>query len=73
MFHFLERVLCDIVSELSLRITDTGHLSKIIDNLNMTELPPDSILVNVDMIHMFPNIDNNLGVTSVKKIIRIMK
>ena len=69
----MERVLCDIVSELSLRITDTDHLSKIIDNLNITELPPDSILVNVDMIHMFPNIDNNLGVTSVKKIIRIMK
>ena len=69
----MERVLCDIVSELSLRITDTDHLSKIIDKLNITELPPDSILVNVDMIHMFPNIDNNLGVTSVKKIIRIMK
>ena len=39
----------------------------IIDNLNSLDLPLHSILVSFDIINMFPNIDNNLGLSSVKK------
>ena len=39
----------------------------IIDNLNSLDLSVNSILVSFDIINMFPNIDNNLGLSSVKK------
>ena len=39
----------------------------IIDNLNSLDLSLDSILVSFNIINMFPNIDNNLGLSSVKK------
>ena len=39
----------------------------IIDNLNSLDLPLNFILVSFDIINMFPNIDNNLGLSSVKK------
>ena len=39
----------------------------IIDILNSLDLSLDSILVSFDIINMFPNIDNNLGLSSVKK------
>ena len=39
----------------------------IIDNLNSLDLPLNSILVSFDIINMFPNIGNNLGLSSVKK------
>ena len=38
----------------------------IIDNLNSLDLPLNSILVSFDIINMFPNIDNNLGLSSGK-------
>ena len=34
---------------------------------NSLDLPLNSILVSFDIINMFPNIDNNLGLSSVKK------
>ena len=39
----------------------------IIDNLNSLDLPLNSILVSFDIINMFPNIGNNLGLSSFKK------
>ena len=39
----------------------------IIDNLHSLDLPLDYILVIFDTMNMFPNIDNNLGLSSVKK------
>ena len=39
----------------------------IIDNLNSLDLPLNSILVCFDIIDRFSNIDNNLGLSSVKK------
>ena len=64
---FVENVLYDIASELPSRIKDTNHMLDIIDNLNSLDLPVNSILVSFDIINMFPNIDNNLGLSSVKK------
>ena len=57
----------DIASELPSRIKDTNHMLDIIDNLNSLDLPFNSILVSFDIINMFPNIDNYLGLSSVKK------
>ena len=56
---FVENVLYDIASELPSRIKDTNHML-------------DIILVSSDIINMFPNFDNNLGLSSVKKIFRFM-
>ena len=64
---FVENVLYDIASELPSRIKDTNHMLDIIDNLNSLDLPFNSILVSFDIINMFPNIDNNLGLSFVKK------
>ena len=49
----------DIAIELPSKIKDANHMLDIIDNLNSLDLPLDSILVNFDVINMFPNIDNN--------------
>ena len=64
---FVENVLYDIVSELSSRIKDTNHMLDITDYLNSLDFPSNSILVSFDIINMFPNIDNNLRLSSVKK------
>ena len=64
---FVENVLYDIASELPSRIKDTNHMMDIIDNLNSLDLLLNSILVSFGIISMFPNIDNNLELSSVKK------
>ena len=64
---FVENVLYDFASELLSRIKDTNHMLDISDNLNSLDLPLDSILASLDIINMFSNIDNNLGLSSVKK------
>ena len=64
---FVENVLYDIASELASIIKDANHILDIIDNLSSLYLPLDSILVNFDLINMFPNTDNNLRSSSVKK------
>ncbi|CAB3990465.1 Hypothetical predicted protein [Paramuricea clavata] len=47
---------------------DTTHLINEIDKLNKKgPSPPDTLLVSWDVVAMFPNIDNNLGLTAVKK------
>ena len=64
---FVENVFYDIASALPSRIKDAKHMLDIIDNLNSLDLPLNSILVSFDTINMFPNIDNNLGLSSVKQ------
>ena len=64
---FVENVLYDFASELLSRIKDTNHMLDISDNLNSLDLPLDSILASLDIRNMFSNIDNNLGLSSVKK------
>ena len=44
----------------------------IINNLNSLDLPLNSILVCFDIIKMFQNINNNLGLSSVKNKFRFM-
>ena len=64
---FVENVIYDFASELLSRVKDTNHMLDISDNLNSLYLSLDSILASFDIINMFPNIDNNLGLSSVKK------
>ena len=64
---FVENVLYDLSSELPSRIKDANHMLEVIDNLGSLDLPLNSILVSFDIMNMFPNIDNNLGLSSVKK------
>ena len=63
---FAENVLYDIVSKLPSRIKNTNHMLDIIDNLNSLYLPLNSILVRFDITNVFRNIDNYLGLSSVK-------
>ena len=63
---FVENVFYDIAGEFLSRIKNTNHMLDIIDNLNSLGLRLDSILVSFDIINMFPNIDNNLGLSSLK-------
>ena len=69
---FVENVLYDIASELPSRIKDTNHMMDTTDNLNSLDLLLNSILVSFGIISMFPNTDNNLELSSVKKIFRFM-
>ena len=64
---FVENVLYDIESPLPSRIKDANHMLEVIDNLNSIDLPLNSFLVGFDIINIFPNIGNYLGLSSVKK------
>ena len=68
---FVENVLYDLASKLRLKIKGTSHMFDIIDNFNSLDLPLNFILVSFDMINMFPNIDNNLRFSSVKKYLEL--
>ena len=63
----VENVFYDNASEPS-RIRDTNHMLDIINNWNCLHLPLNSILVSFDIINMFANIDNYLGLPSLKNI-----
>ena len=64
---FVENVFYDLASEPPSRIKDINHMLDLIDNMNSLDLPSNSNLVSFEIIDMFPNIDNNLGLSSVKK------
>ena len=66
---FIEKVLYGIASELLSRIKDTNHMLDIIDDLNNLNLHRESVLVSVDIINMFPSIDNKLDINSVIKLL----
>ena len=49
-------------------IKDTVH-TDIIDGINNSSLPTNSILVGFDAVNMFPSTDNNSGLKSVHDIL----
>ena len=51
------------------RIKDTSHMLDIIDNLNDSDLPENSVLVSFDVVNMFPSIDNESVIKAVKKVL----
>ena len=49
-------------------IKDTSHLINKIEHLNKEgPLPENALLVSWDVVSMFPNIDNTLGISAVKQ------
>ena len=63
---FLETVSAPLADRMKSRIKDRGHLLKLIDNINSQGLPPGTILVSFDVVNMFPNIDNERGLDTLK-------
>ena len=68
---FVEKVLYDVASNLPSRIKDTGHMLDIIDEINNSNLPTNSILVGFDTVNLFPSIDNKSGLKSVHDILEL--
>ena len=64
---FAENVLFELASELPSRIKDNCHMLEIIDDMNNSNLSSSAILVSFDVVNMFPSIDNNMGIASVRK------
>ena len=48
------------------KIRDTSHLLDIIDTINETGIPDETILVSFDIVNMFPSIDNVKGMDAVR-------
>ena len=68
---FVEKVLYDIASNLPSRIKDTGHMLDIIDEINNSGLPTNSIRVGFDIVNVFPSIDNKSGLKSIHDILEL--
>ena len=69
MSIFVETVLFDLANDLPSRIRDTGQMPSIVDELNRSNLPSESIIVGCDIVNMFPNIDNNFRLKTVFEIL----
>ena len=65
---FVQKVLYGIASELPSRIKDTNHMLDIINDLNSSNLYPESVLVSFN-IYIFPCIDNKMWINSVVKLL----
>jgi len=58
--------LCKIAQNLPSFVKDTKHLLQKTEELNKSgPFPQDSLLVSWDVVAVFPNIDNNLGITAI--------
>ena len=64
---FVENVLFELASELLSRINDTCHMLEIIDDMNNSNLSSNAILLSFDLVNLFPSIDNNMEIASVRK------
>ena len=67
---FVETVLFDLANDLPSRIRDTGHMLNIVDELNKSNLPSESMLVGFDIVNMLPSIDNKFELKTVFKILK---
>ena len=65
----VEKVLFDLANDLPSRIRHTGHMLNIVDELNRSNLPSESILVEFDTVNMFPSTDNIFGSKTVFEIL----
>ena len=64
--RFLEVHSAPLATQMPSRIKDTGHLLELIDDINLNELPEGTILVSFDVVNMFPNIDNERGLQTLR-------
>ena len=68
---FVESILFKESENLKSRIRDTNHMLCIIDDLNNSGLPNNSILVSFDVVNMFPSIHNESGLEAVTKVLNL--
>ena len=66
---FVEKVLYKEVWRIPSGIKDTSHILHIIDKLNESDRPENSVLVSFDVVNMFPSIDNESGIKAVQKVL----
>ena len=64
---FVENVFLELASKLPSQIKDTCHMLEIIHDMNNSILSSSAILVSFDVVKMFPSIDNNMEIASVRK------
>ena len=64
---YVEKKCSVLAQSLKSRIKDTGHMLSIIDEINNKGLPSEALLVSLDVENMFPSIDNNRGLETLKK------
>lgn len=62
---YVESHLAPLTINMPSRIKDTSHMLDIIDTLNDGNLPANSILASLDIVNMFPNIDNTLAIRDI--------
>ena len=63
--RFIEVICSPMTENMRSRIKNTGHLLDIIDGLNESGIPDDTILVSFDIVNMYPSIDNKNGIQAV--------
>ena len=64
---YVEKKCSDLAKSLKSRIKDTSHMLEIIDDLNeVGPLPDSAILVSLDIENMFPSIDNEHGLQTIR-------
>ena len=69
LFLFAETVLFDLANDLPSRVRDTGHMLNIVDELNRSYFISESMLVGLNVVTMFPSIDNSFGLKTAFKIL----
>ena len=70
---FVENSLFELASELPSQIKDICHILEIIDEINNSNLSSSAILVRLDVVNIFPSMDNNMGIASDRKYLDEME
>ena len=66
LLSFKELVCDPLTNNTETRIRDTSHLLDIIHELFSEIIPDNIMLVSFDNTNMYPSIDNNRGITTVR-------
>ena len=63
---YVEGICGPLANNLRSNIKDTGHMLEIIDELNRNGIDESTILVSLDVENMFPSIDNERGLSTLR-------
>ena len=63
----VEKTLYPLADRLNSKRKDTNNMLEITDDINKSMLSENCVSVSFDVVNMFPNIDNNSGLLSVKE------
>ena len=69
--RFVERVCAPLTDHIPSRIKDNSHMLQIVDELNEVGLPRNTVLISLDIVNMFPNIDNVKGMKAVEEALNM--